>query len=206
MKKRYFSHVFFIFCFQALFLNVHANDLEYFSLGKFSVATYKTQKIKIITDHTAYAEGIANQFRQGAKSVGAIIIRDQESTNTSTGFTPKSKGISSQKNEIIDLIFYAGVDDSPIPTEIINDLNKTGVTIKFMENNGNCNSKLAQLARDIIGVKRVVCRDGVTRSMKEIRSDEMERLKYVCLRSHVNKSELTDCLNSAQKTVYPLPK
>lgn len=76
--------------------------------GRFAVEQLKAKRIGIIDDRTAFGQGLADAFQQGAKEAGGNIV-DREFTNDKA--VDFRAILTSLKEKNVDMIFFGGLDE-----------------------------------------------------------------------------------------------
>lgn len=132
---------------------VVANDAQLGgTLGKYAVATLHAKKIAVISDKTAYGDGVADEFIKSAKKSGAAIVDREYTTDHATDFQSILTTIKGRKP---DVIFYGGMDAQAGP--ILRQMKDLGLDVKLMGGDGICSTELAKLAGDGMADGQVVC-------------------------------------------------
>ena len=144
------------------------------TLGRYAVNTLKAKNIAIVSDKTAYGDGVANEFKKAAQAAGATIVDEEFTTNNATDFQAILTTIKGKKP---DLIFYGGMDAQAGP--LIRQAKQLGINAKYAGGDGICTPELAKLAGDAIGESQVYCAEagGVEASGEKAMDDFKARFK-----------------------------
>lgn len=111
---------------------VMANDAQQGTvLGDFAVKTLRAHRIAVIDDRTAYGQGLADQFEQTVKALGADVVDREYTTDHSTDFMAILTNIKAKKP---DLVFFGGMDPQAGP--MIRQMRQLGITAKFLGGDG----------------------------------------------------------------------
>ena len=111
---------------------VMANDAQQGTvLGDFAVQTLGARRIAVIDDRTAYGQGLADQFEQTVKSLGADVVDREYTTDHSTDFMAILTNIKAKKP---DLVFFGGMDPQAGP--MMRQMRQLGVAAKFLGGDG----------------------------------------------------------------------
>jgi len=127
-------------------------------LGRYAVQTLKAKTIAVVDDHTAYGQGIADEFVKGAKT-------EAKEKNSQINFTrsqltnEKTADINAMlkpiKAERPDVIFFGGMDVVAGP--ILQQMKALGIKAKFMGGDGICTTALPKLASGGMADRQVTC-------------------------------------------------
>lgn len=144
------------------------------TLGRYAVNTLHAKNIAIVSDKTAYGDGVANEFKKSAQAAGATIVDEEFTTNNATDFQAILTTIKGKKP---DLIFYGGMDAQAGP--LIRQAKQLGINAKYAGGDGICTPELAKLAGDAIGDDMVYCAEagGVEASKEKAMDDFKARFK-----------------------------
>jgi len=134
------------------------------TLGKYAVNTLHAKTVAIVSDKTAYGDGVAAEFSKSAKKSGAKIVATEYTTNQATDFQAILTNIKGKKP---DVVFYGGMDAQAGP--LLRQMKQLGINAKLMGGDGICTSELAKLAGDGMGDGQVVCAEagGVSEAKKK---------------------------------------
>jgi branched-chain amino acid transport system substrate-binding protein len=114
------------------------------------------KRIAIIDDRTAYGQGVADVFKNTAKSNGVQIVDEQFTTDKATDFMAILTAIKS-KNP--DGVFYGGMDAQAGP--MLRQLEQLGMSnVKFFGGDGICTAEIAKLSAGAKTLGNVVCAEG----------------------------------------------
>ena len=122
------------------------------TLGRYAVDTLHAKNIAVVSDKTAYGDGVANEFKKSAEKAGAKIVDTEYTTNSATDFQAILTTIKGKKP---DLIFYGGMDAQAGP--LIRQMKQLGITAKVAGGDGICTTELAKLAGDGLSDDQVYC-------------------------------------------------
>ena len=122
------------------------------ALGKYAVDTLKGKTIAVISDGSAYGDGVAEEFRKSAEKNGAKLVDREYTTDKAVDFQPI---LTTIKGKSPDVIFYGGMDAQAGP--MLRQIKQLGIHAKFMGGDGICSSELPKLAGDAIGDDEVYC-------------------------------------------------
>lgn len=138
---------------------VVANDAQIGGiLGRYAVQTLKADTIAIITDHTVYGQGVANEFIKGAeaeakiKNVKLTLVRPKISNSKTTDY---SAALAKIKNDNPQVIFFGGMDSGA--AAVLRQMKMLGIKAKLMGGDGICTTTLAKLAGPSMADGQVVC-------------------------------------------------
>jgi branched-chain amino acid transport system substrate-binding protein len=154
---------------------VVANDSQLGgTLGKYAVGTLHAKKVAVVSDKTAYGDGVADEFSKAAKKAGAVIVDKEFTTNNATDFQAILTTIKGKKP---DVVFYGGMDAQAGP--LLRQMKQLGINAKLMGGDGICSSELPKLAGDGMGDGQVVCAEagGVDASKEKALDDFKARFK-----------------------------
>jgi branched-chain amino acid transport system substrate-binding protein len=122
------------------------------TLGRYAVDTLHAKNVAVVSDKTAYGDGVANEFKKSAEKAGATIVDTEYTTNSATDFQAILTTIKGKKP---DLIFYGGMDAQAGP--LIRQMKQLGISAKVVGGDGICTNELAKLAGDGMGDNQVYC-------------------------------------------------
>jgi branched-chain amino acid transport system substrate-binding protein len=144
------------------------------TLGRYAVTTLKAKTVAVISDKTAYGDGVADEFRKAASKAGAKIVDKEFTTNSATDFQAILTTVKGTKP---DVIFYGGMDAQAGP--MLKQMKQLGIDAKFMGGDGICSSELPKLAGDGMADGQVVCAEagGVEEGKKAAMDDFKARFK-----------------------------
>ena len=125
-------------------------------LANYASKTLKLKRVAIVDDRTAYGQGVAEVFKNTAKSLGIQVVDEQFTTDKATDFMSILTAIKS-KNP--DAIFYGGMDPQAGP--MLRQMEQLGMDkVKFFGGDGICTSEIAKLAAGAKTLNNVVCAEG----------------------------------------------
>ena len=140
------------------------------TLGRYAVQINKAKRVAIIDDRTAYGQGVAAEFKKGAKAKNkdVEIVSEQFTNDKATDFNSILTAIKAKKP---DVIFFGGMDAVAGP--MLRQMKALGITAKFMGGDGICTAKLAELAGDAMADGQVICAEagGVIDAQKKASDD-----------------------------------
>jgi branched-chain amino acid transport system substrate-binding protein len=154
---------------------VVANDKQLGgTLGTYAVKTLKGKSIAVITDKTAYGDGVAEEFAKGVKKAGGKIVASEATNDKATDFQAILTKIKGKKP---DVVFFGGMDAVAGP--MLQQMKSLGINAKFMGGDGICSEGLVKLAGDGMADGQVVCAEagGVTGGKKKGMDDFKARFK-----------------------------
>ncbi|MES2940069.1 MAG: branched-chain amino acid ABC transporter substrate-binding protein [Pseudomonadota bacterium] len=125
-------------------------------LALYASDALKLKRIAVIDDRTAYGQGVAEVFKNTAKSKGITIVDEQFTTDKATDFMAILTAVKS-KNP--DGVFYGGMDAQGGP--MLRQLEQLGMgNVKFFGGDGICTAELAKLSAGSKVLGNVVCAEG----------------------------------------------
>jgi len=144
------------------------------TLGKYAVDTLHGKTIAVISDKTAYGDGVADEFRKSAEKSGAKMVDREYTTNNAVDF---QSILTTIKGKSPDIIFYGGMDAQAGP--MLRQMKQLGINAKLMGGDGICTAELAKLAGDAMSDGEVVCAEagGVEPSQQKPLDDFKARYK-----------------------------
>ena len=154
---------------------VVANDKQLGgTLGTYAVKTLKGKSIAVISDKTAYGDGVAEEFAKGVKKAGGKTLPMEFTNDKATDFNAILTKIKGKKP---DIVFFGGMDAVAGP--MMQQMKSLGIKAKFMGGDGICSEGLVKLAGDGMSDGQVVCAEagGVTGGKKKGMDDFKARFK-----------------------------
>jgi branched-chain amino acid transport system substrate-binding protein len=146
------------------------------TLGNYAVQKLGAHKIAVIDDRTAYGQGVAKEFVNGAKKApgGVQIVANEFTTDKATDFNAILTTIKA-KNP--DLVFFGGMDSVGGP--LLRQMKALGIKAKFMGGDGVCTDALPRLAVDAAADGVVTCAEagGVSPELQKNMDDFRARYK-----------------------------
>jgi branched-chain amino acid transport system substrate-binding protein len=144
------------------------------TLGKYAVDTLHGKSIAVVSDKTAYGDGVAEEFSKSAKAAGANIVDREFTTNNAVDFQTI---LTTIKGKSPDVIFYGGMDAQAGP--FLRQMQQLGINAKLMGGDGICTAELAKLAGDSMKDGEVVCAEagGVEAAQQKPLDDFKARYK-----------------------------
>ncbi len=125
-------------------------------LANYASKTLKLKRVANVDDRTADGQGVAEVFKNTAKSLGIQVVDEQFTTDKATDFMSILTAIKS-KNP--DAIFYGGMDPQAGP--MLRQMEQLGMDkVKFFGGDGICTSEIAKLAAGAKTLNNVVCAEG----------------------------------------------
>lgn len=126
------------------------------ALALHAADTLKLKKVAIIDDRTAYGQGVAEVFKNTAKSKGMEVVDEQFTNDKATDFMAILTAIKA-KNP--DAVFYGGMDPQAGP--MLRQMEQLGMTkAKFFGGDGICTSEIVKLAANAKTLENVICAEG----------------------------------------------
>jgi branched-chain amino acid transport system substrate-binding protein len=143
-------------------------------LGRYAAGKLGAKTVAIVSDKTAYGDGVAAEFKKAAVAAGAKVVDEEFTTNSATDFQSILTNIKGKKP---DLIFYGGMDAQAGP--LIRQAAQLGIDAKYAGGDGICTPELAKLAGDAIGNDKVYCAEagGVSKEGEKAMADFKARFK-----------------------------
>lgn len=120
------------------------------ALAQYAHETQKLKNVAIVDDATAYGQGLADVFRQRAKSLGMEVLSTDETNDKAIDFRAILTKIKSERPEGI---FYGGMDSTAGP--FVKQAKQLGIDVPVFTGDGACTDKLSELAGS--AVDQVVC-------------------------------------------------
>lgn len=118
------------------------------ALADYAVKKLGVKNFAVVTDKTAYGDGLSGDFAKAAAADGAKNLGTQYTTNSATEFGAIVTAMKAVKPE---LIFFGGMDAQGAP--LVREIRRQGLTAKFMGADGIQTGEFAKLAKeDAIGV------------------------------------------------------
>ena len=116
----------------------------------------KLKTVAVIDDRTAYGKGVAEVFKNTAKSKGMTIVDEQFTTDKAVDFMAILTAVKA-KNP--DAIFYGGMDPQAGP--MLRQMEQLGLTKqKFFGGDGICTQDLIKQAGGAKTLDNVICAEG----------------------------------------------
>jgi len=116
----------------------------------------KLKTVAIIDDRTAYGQGVAEVFKNTAKSKGMTVVDEQFTTDKAVDFMAILTAIKA-KNP--DAIFYGGMDPQAGP--MLRQMEQLGLTRqKYFGGDGICTQDLIKQAAGAKTLDNVICAEG----------------------------------------------
>jgi branched-chain amino acid transport system substrate-binding protein len=142
-------------------------------LAKHAKDVLKLKKVAIIDDRTAYGQGVAEVFRNTAKSLGMEVVSEQYTNDKAVDFSSILTAIKSKKP---DGIFFGGMDPQAGP--MLRQMQQLGMSkVNLFGGDGICTEKLAELSSGAKTLGNVVCAVGGA-SLDKLPSGKAWRAKY----------------------------
>jgi branched-chain amino acid transport system substrate-binding protein len=142
-------------------------------LAKHAKDVLKLKKVAIIDDRTAYGQGVAEVFRNTAKSLGMEVVSEQYTNDKAVDFSSILTSIKSKKP---DGIFFGGMDPQAGP--MLRQMQQLGMSkVNLFGGDGICTEKLAELSSGAKTLGNVVCAVGGA-SLDKLPSGKAWRAKY----------------------------
>jgi branched-chain amino acid transport system substrate-binding protein len=142
-------------------------------LAKHAKDVLKLKKVAIIDDRTAYGQGVADVFRNTAKSLGMEVVSEQYTNDKAVDFSAILTSIKSKKP---DGIFFGGMDPQAGP--MLRQMQQLGMSkVSLFGGDGICTEKLAELSSGAKTLGNVVCAVGGA-SIDKLPQGKAWRAKY----------------------------
>jgi branched-chain amino acid transport system substrate-binding protein len=142
-------------------------------LAKHAKDVLKLKRVAIIDDRTAYGQGVAEVFRNTAKSLGMEVVSEQYTNDKAVDFSSILTAIKSKKP---DGIFFGGMDPQAGP--MLRQMQQLGMSkVNLFGGDGICTEKLAELSSGAKTLGNVVCAVGGA-SLDKLPSGKAWRAKY----------------------------
>ncbi|MBE7368316.1 branched-chain amino acid ABC transporter substrate-binding protein [Ramlibacter pallidus] len=126
------------------------------ALALYAADTLKLKKVAIIDDRTAYGQGVAEVFKNTAKSKGMTVVDEQFTNDKATDFMAILTAI---KAKAPDAIFYGGMDPQAGP--MLRQMEQLGMAnVKYFGGDGICTSEIIKLAAGAKTLDNVICAEG----------------------------------------------
>jgi branched-chain amino acid transport system substrate-binding protein len=154
---------------------VVANDKQLGgTLGTYAVKTLKGKSIAVITDKTAYGDGVAEEFAKGVVKAGGKVVASEATNDKATDFNAILTKIKGKK---ADIVFFGGMDN--VAGAMLQQMKSLGIKAKFMGGDGICSEGLVKLAGDGMADGQVVCAEagGVSGAKKKGMEDFNKRFQ-----------------------------
>jgi branched-chain amino acid transport system substrate-binding protein len=125
-------------------------------LAFYAADALKLKTVAIIDDRTAYGQGVADVFKNTAKSKGMTVVDEQYTTDKAVDFMAILTAIKA-KNP--DAIFYGGMDPQAGP--MLRQMEQLGLTRqRYFGGDGICTQDLIKQAAGAKTLDNVVCAEG----------------------------------------------
>jgi len=125
-------------------------------LARHAKEVLKLKKVAIIDDRTAYGKGVAEVFRNTARTLGMEVVSEQYTNDKAVDFTSILTSIKSKKP---DGIFFGGMDPQAGP--MLRQMQQLGMSkVYLFGGDGICTEKLAELSSGARTLANVVCAVG----------------------------------------------
>lgn len=126
------------------------------ALALYAADTLKLKKVAIVDDRTAYGQGVAEVFKNTAKSKGMTVVDEQFTNDKATDFMAILTAI---KAKAPDAIFYGGMDPQAGP--MLRQMEQLGMTnVKYFGGDGICTSEVIKLAGGAKTLDNMICAEG----------------------------------------------
>jgi len=125
-------------------------------LAFYAADALKLKTVAVIDDRTAYGQGVAEVFKNTAKSKGMQVVDEQYTTDKAVDFMAILTAVKA-KNP--DAIFYGGMDPQAGP--MLRQMEQLGLTRqKFFGGDGICTQDLIKQAAGAKTLDNVICAEG----------------------------------------------
>ena len=126
------------------------------ALALYAADTLKLKKVAIIDDRTAYGQGVAEVFKNTAKSKGMTVVDEQFTNDKATDFMAILTAI---KAKAPDAVFYGGMDPQAGP--MLRQMEQLGMgNVKYFGGDGICTSEIIKLAAGAKTLDNMICAEG----------------------------------------------
>jgi len=144
------------------------------TLGRYAVTGLKAQRVAVIDDRTAYGQGVARAFEEGARGQGAIVVGREFTNDRAVDFTAI---LTSLKVKNPDVVFFGGLDTVAGP--MLRQMRQLGLNARFMGGDGICTGRLPELSAGTLADDQVVCGEagGVEAGARKSMDDFKARFK-----------------------------
>lgn len=134
-----------------------ANDLALGAgLAFYASDALKLKKVAVIDDRTAYGQGVAEVFKNTAKTKGMTVVAEEFTTDKATDFNAI---LTSIKGKNPDAIFFGGMDPQAGP--MLRQMEQLGLgNVKYFGGDGICTSEIVKLSGGAKTLGGVVCAEG----------------------------------------------
>ncbi|MBG9386985.1 branched-chain amino acid ABC transporter substrate-binding protein [Caenimonas aquaedulcis] len=133
----------------------------------------KLKTVAVIDDRTAYGQGVAEVFKNTAKSKGMTVVDEQFTTDKAVDFMAILTAIKA-KNP--DAVFYGGMDPQAGP--MLRQMEQLGLTKqKYFGGDGICTMDLIKQAAGAKTLENVICAEGGA-SLDKMPSGKAWKAKY----------------------------
>jgi len=142
-------------------------------LAFYAADALKLKTVAVIDDRTAYGQGVAEVFKNTAKSKGMQVVDEQYTTDKAVDFMAILTAVKA-KNP--DAIFYGGMDPQAGP--MLRQMEQLGLTRqKFFGGDGICTMDLIKQAAGAKTLDNVICAEGGA-SLAKMPSGEAWKKRY----------------------------
>ena len=111
------------------------------TLGRYAVQKLGAKRIAVIDDSTAYGQGLAQNFEDTVKQLGAEVVAREHTTDKDTDFRPILTRIKGREP---DLIMFGGIDPQAGP--MARQIAELGIKAKFIGGDGMQTPNFIKLA------------------------------------------------------------
>jgi branched-chain amino acid transport system substrate-binding protein len=134
-----------------------ANDLALGAgLAFYASDALRLKKVAVIDDRTAYGQGVAEVFKNTAKTKGMTVVAEEFTTDKATDFNAI---LTSIKGKNPDAIFFGGMDPQAGP--MLRQMEQLGLgNVKYFGGDGICTSEIVKLSGGAKTLGGVVCAEG----------------------------------------------
>jgi branched-chain amino acid transport system substrate-binding protein len=133
----------------------------------------KLKTVAVIDDRTAYGQGVAEVFKNTAKSKGMTVVDEQFTTDKAVDFMAILTAIKA-KNP--DAIFYGGMDPQAGP--MLRQMEQLGLSKqKYFGGDGICTQDLIKQAAGAKTLENVICAEGGA-SLEKMPAGKAWKAKY----------------------------
>ncbi|MES2940876.1 MAG: branched-chain amino acid ABC transporter substrate-binding protein [Pseudomonadota bacterium] len=116
----------------------------------------KVKRVAVIDDRTAYGQGVAEVFKNTARSKGMTIVDEQFTTDKATDFMAILTAVKSKNPEAV---FFGGMDAQGGP--MLRQMEQLGMgNVALLGGDGICTAELAKLAAGAKTLDKAICAEG----------------------------------------------
>ncbi|AIO36819.1 receptor ligand binding region family protein [Burkholderia cenocepacia] len=124
------------------------------AVARYAVDRLHVRRVGIVDDRTAYGQGIADVFADGAGKAGATVVAREYTTDKAFDF---GASLTLLKGKAPDAIFFGGMDTQGGP--MLKQMKKYGIAAPLLGGDGLCTQEITKLAGDALD-GNLICADG----------------------------------------------